>query len=290
LAAVAALLVVAALHPVAPSTSAARPNDGVALYERIRQQADAGHGRSRDALDRFEDFARARGLDPRDAAATAREISELVPQGRSEVRAVGMVPFFLRLDKQRPLRNSSELDAYVAERNAALLALASSDPARIIAVQVGFAARPSLPDAMALASSHGSVILELHVDLLLDGKRALSYGFRDDAAAALTSREPDDVIAEMLANIQSEDMLQCETEANVTSWSVRMVRLSLPAAAASRLAAEPGVVLVDPLTDAVDLYAARASVVNVAGWPTTTEAWERFHGTPFVDVSCEEAK
>lgn len=109
-----------------------------------------------------------------------------------------------------------------------------------------------------------------------------------DEAAHLSELTNDEVTRQLTLLVDEMQQPLCGTAAVEIDWRVRAVRVSISTADAEALAAEPAVLLVDPLDDVAAPYRAQAIEVNVGEWPNVTIASEELAGKPVADVICQE--
>jgi hypothetical protein len=266
------------------------PTQGAAILSRLRSAADDGNAAAAKALADFGAYASAHGLTPASAADGGQQIRELAQANGLAVGAQGFAPFWLRIDGSRDFVDRADLERYRAVRLLVLDDLAVTAPNRLVAAQVSFTVRPAPADLLVLIAAYSAQVLEIHIDAVQGGARLLTYGSRDEAARGMSGRSPEEVVREIRSNLAGAGLEGCGSDPNTVALEVKFLRLELPAGQALRLASAPGILAVDPFTDAVDQFAARAVHVSIGAWPNLTEPWETFAGSSPAEQPCELTK
>jgi hypothetical protein len=265
-------------------------SQGEAILARLQTAADSGNPDAAAALAAFNNYAAARGLTTTGAADLGQQVKEIAQARGLAVGAQGFAPFWIRLDGSRDFAGLADLQTYRAARALVLDDLALSTPKRSVLVQVSFSARPTPADLLGLVSAYQATIVEMHVDVVRDGARLMTYGSRDDAARAMRGRSADDVVREIRANLADAGLEACGADPATVELAVKFLRLEIPAAEAVKLASAAGIYAVDPLTDVTDEFSTRAVHVDVGAWPNLTESLEQFSGQALVEKPCEATK
>lgn len=284
---------VLAVRPGPAAVEAVAPNVGLATYERLRAAAASGDRDAAAALARFEAFVLAKGQTPASAAAAATTLTDLLELGNTlTVSARGFVPFYVRIDGAAILDDRGRLDAYVATRRAALASFAASDSqtGRRVLVQVGFERRPDLEDILGMARLSNAGVDQLLIDGVVGGRRLFTHALTGPAAAELAELQPGTATGRVKELTLEMGVPLCGADIDQIEWRVQLVRLRLSVADALRLSGQRGVLVVDPIEDAIEPYAPRVVSVNVGAWPSVTVASEVLAGQDPFALACEETK
>jgi len=262
-------------------------NREVMLFAELQQQAAAGETWAQEAVARLESIAAARQLTVEELVVAGGEFSERKDEP-IPIGAQGVRPFFVRLDAIVDLTTAANLDAYLEARRVALAMLVTQSPSSAITVSLGFTERPTIGEVLDLVRAHRGQVDQVLIDATVNGKRMFTQVMAMDEAASLTGLTNDDVVRRLTALVHEMEQPLCGAAAADIEWRVRAVRVSLAADDAAALAAEPAVLLVDPLDDVMASYQADAAEVNVGAWPNVTIASEELADKAVADAICQE--
>lgn len=287
------LVVAAVVVPgrVGPFEAQAKtPSIGAGILADLQAAANGGNAEAAAALAEFDRYAAARGLSSTAAANLGQQVREIAEARGLSVGAQGFAPFWVRLDGVRDFTSLGDIGDYRAARALALGDLAAAAPGRSIRVQVSFGSRPTPAEALMLVAQYRARIVEIHIDVVRDNARLMTYGSVGDAARAMTDTPVADVLREIRNNLVGAGLEACGADPATVELRVKFLRLDLAAADAQKLGTAPGVYAVDPMNDVIDQFTARAVHVDVAAWPNLTEPLEQFTGKALTEEPCEATK
>lgn len=153
-----------------PSTSIAAgpPSRELEFLAELQQRATAGETWAQDAVSELESLAAARDLSPQELALAGGVFTERTNQP-IPVGAQGVRPFFVRLDAVVDLSTAANLEAYLADRKAALTTLARVNAIPPITASLGFSGRPAVGEVLDLARAHNAAVQQVILDASIQG-------------------------------------------------------------------------------------------------------------------------
>jgi len=205
-----------------------------------------------------------------------------------KVSVEGLEPFYLKLYNQQNFRSRDEIDRYVKTRAETLSRLASDNPHRELVVSVSLQDYTVVNDVWSMSRGHNFDIDQMTLHLFLNGERH-SVMFVGDP------EEPDDApivdfnasVAEFEEQLRSLLPAPVLEEKNINladvTFKVAWMRGTLPAKDALQLAEHQSVMLVDPISDILDVYTERAVDVRVVQVPHLLSVIETVDATQQVN-------
>lgn len=277
---------VAALLVGTAAVGASRPSAGEEFYSRIAAAAAEGDARAIEAKAAVDAFMSRNGMTP---SAMGEPRQSVV--GNSDlgipVRLDGILPWSVRIVNDAVLDSRASIDGYRALRHDALAALARS-PQREIRAVVSPNRFMSLQEfgASLPCACRGYVIV---VDVFGANGWLMSSGGNFGGIELPVSM--DALEQDLLDQArQSLDQFAAKDTADLR-LTVRQVEVSLTAMEAKSISTEPGILLVDPLTDLADRYGSMAAVVEVSGSPSAFAAYAEYVlGSPLVPGAARPQK
>jgi hypothetical protein len=272
------------------SLTDAAADDGLpspsSLYEYVLAMAGKGDTEAQQQITRLNDFCADVGAGncsslPKGAPVKARDEIEGVV-----VQVDGLQPFWLKVYPETEFRTIADVDSYISKRKAALNNLAAKDPVRLIEVSISPADYMSVSSFWGLKAKYGLDVDELGTNWLdstgtyggamnVADPRELGEVQRVDFTASGASVESQ---LKQQLSAMPQPPNRTLVPAGLTP-KVRWVRGTLTAQNAAKLAADPAIMLVDPVTDIYDTYRTRALDVRVVDMPQVLISKKRILGT-----------
>jgi hypothetical protein len=252
-----AIAILAAVPIVTAQTSTEVPRSQ-ALYDRLSQDAAKGDVEAARARDAIDQYLVRNGGTLQDLPVPDSVKNTLVRYGAVDLEVRDAAPWSVTVRNRTVIDSLDRVNAYKGARHDALASLAAT-PSRKIEVSI----TPSnLIPVAAFGKKVGVRPTSIIVDAFAGDEWVMSARRQVDGSVDWTKLETD--LREQISSSLDQYPGLAAGDLLIT---VRCVRAELPASRAQKLTDDPGILLVDPLTDLADMYANKAAMVSVGDPP-----------------------
>lgn len=274
------ILAGALLSAAALSASGAgeRPTTGADLLTRLERAADSGDARAGEALEAMEAFMAAHRLDPSALPIPDDTVSRETLAGAT-IEITDGAPWYIKVANVTAIGSRDALHAYRSSRNAALADMAWRDPEQAVEVMIAPARDLDIQSLAKIldCSCAGAIVVDVYEDsswLMASGRSVDGHDISNGALEA-SLREQVGPSLDQFGLAAGDDI----------RFAVRSFRTTLSAADASRVAAEPDIYAVDPLSDLAAAHVGRAALIEVSAGPDLRELHARLAIGTAIDES-----
>lgn len=241
-----------------PATHAEPPMTAAQFYALLGERAAAGNPETVELREAIDAYLEERGLTLEDLP-PPEQTAERISDGIVTLRLEGFEPWSLTIRNDTEVDDADQLTAYRDLRHAALRSIAGSTPNREIEVAVTPDAFVGIPEFLEALAWEGAVERS-RADVWRGSDWVMEVGTQVE-----TARDRLQPVLE--EQVSSTLDLYPDLRLDDLDFTVRQLRLRLPASEAAKMVDADGVLLVDPLTDLLDRFAHRAALVTLANAP-----------------------
>jgi hypothetical protein len=237
-----------------------------AAHEQLKLRRAAGDREAARLLARLDAFL-ARSGKSFDQAKNIN-VPDVLSTGAAPAHVAALPPFYVKVYNTQKLRSEGEIQRYVGARSAALAALAHRDASAPITVALSPEGHMSLDQLLRLRDTHDIDLLEVSLDVVIDGRWDRMIWGREDDTLGLRlefSASAADIRAQLLQPMLAARGADLALERAV--FELRYAVGRIRAADATALRADPAILLVDPFDDLLEKVAGAAASVRVAHMP-----------------------
>ncbi len=244
-----------------PIATASDGTDAKAVYARLTAEAAQGDVSAREYLAALDDYLWENGLSADDLSPLREPATNRVTDGVLGLRVEDAGPWFISLTNDTEFPDAKTLAAYRALRHGSLAAIATSGPESVVEVVVSpsrFMTIGEFARDLTCPCETAMMIVDVYA---ADGAWLMTSGGnlkgRDIAIQAQQVesefREQVGMSLDMFPGVLSDDL----------TFTVRLVRMTLPAGAALATSASESILIVDPVDDLRAGFIGQAAVIEV---------------------------